>query len=152
MCVHVAQSHHPAMRNLFRLRRVPANKHPHIVSLRSAAASLPRRDVNVARIAANAVPIAARSLHCPTSRFQLKWIENFCRGGWCFCFRLARKNTDWTRGAYVQSSVNHRSSGCRNSTERRWFCGLLWVTGDWPSSTNMWFECINPFFLSLRYP
>lgn len=99
--------------NWFQLRRIPANKHRHIVSPRSAAASLPRRDVNVAPIAANAAPIVARSPHCPMSRFKLKWIKCFCRGG--FCFRHTRRTQIGPGGGYVQSGVNHRSSGCRNS-------------------------------------
>lgn len=88
--------HHPT-RDCFQWRRNLANKAPHLVLLRSAAASLPKRVVNVARTAVNAVPIVARSSYAPILRFPPKRIDLFCRGG--VFFRHARKDTDWRQGA-----------------------------------------------------
>lgn len=75
-----------------------ANQRRHLVSPRSAAASLPRKDVNVAPIAANAVPIVARSSHGPILWYgtHLNGSTFFARGG--VCFRHARMETDWERG------------------------------------------------------
>ena len=124
MCVRVAHVIVICIR-LVPIERKSTDQRRRIVSPRSAAASWPRRDVNVAPIAANAVPNVARGSDGPVLWYTPKGVNLFCpEGGGLLS---AREGGDrLKKGAYMQCNMKHRNSGCRSSTERRRFCGTWW--------------------------